>query len=173
MMLYEKPTMRTPKHPYIRKAEFEDVITMYPHLRKADIDEIRAEGRDDFSVILSDSMRKSAECYTVIAPHDTKKPRAMFGVGYPTLHHELSLTYYPIWLLGTEDITGRYGLRFLKHCKEWVDYFSYEYGPLGNYVHSKNLESRYWLDRLCKFKLRHRQVHPITGEEFCFYYKRK
>ena len=84
MMLYEKPTMRTPKHPYIRKAEFEDVITMYLHLRKADIDEIRAEGRDDFFVILSDSMRKSAECYTVIAPHDTKKPIAMFGVGYPT-----------------------------------------------------------------------------------------
>ncbi len=106
------------------------------NMRAADIDEVRALGREPFEAMAL-SLRASVRAWTVIADG---KPVAMFGVGDVNI---LARVGSP-WMLGTNDLP-RHATTFLRGCEHWVGQLSDGYTLLRNCVDDRNTLSIRWL----------------------------
>jgi hypothetical protein len=85
------------------------------------------------------SFKKSFVRFTV----ENGFPIAMFGLNAPNLCGSSAI----IWMLSTDDLS-KFGYRFAKRAKEYVDYLLGFYPLLENYVHCENKPSIKWLESL-------------------------
>ncbi len=148
----------------VRKTYLSDIGYLKNHLRSSDIDEIWASHH----LTPKDALRKGYEdsvfCFTVL----NGRPIAIFGLVPETLVGEKA----SIWLLATNDLT-KIQMRFLRHCKYFIDmmldYFPYLY----NHVDDRNIKSINWL-RYCGAHIEEPKPHGIDNRPFrYFYFKRR
>lgn len=107
------------------------------HMRRADVEEVKAARGLSPAKALALSLRKSARAWTIIADG---RPIAMFGVGDVNI---LAGVGSP-WMLGTPEIE-RHVMIFLRNCPYWVGQLLEGYTVLRNCVDDRNRLSIRWL----------------------------
>ena len=142
-----------------------DVDYLSRNLRKADIEELRALGTGTFNA-LANSLSLSDLALTAMVPEEPTTPALMFGV---TTRFKEICGFTVIWLLAT-DAVKKHETMFLRYSRRWVKTLFKEYGPLGNWVHSKNYASRKWLGWL-GFAPQHNRSVSKNGATFILYLK--
>lgn len=124
---------------YIRRSTEKDVEKLSPNLRQADIQELRAGLYASPHAALSDGLKNSTDCFTILSP-STGEPMAMFGASYQTEHR-----YSTVWLLGTDELL-QHKRKFLRYSKRWIHRLLKVYGTIGNYVDERNTVHIRWLE---------------------------
>ncbi len=154
---------------HVRPSVAHDVSVLVPKLRDIDKTELTASGWGNAVVAVMYSYDLSAECYTITSPADVS-PIGIFGVGRSRLS---PLGYRSIWLLGTDSLTEKYSLQFLKLSRTYVNTFLEKYrDPLGNSVMASNSAHIRWLE-WCGFEKIDAFNHPSSGVLFHTYVKLK
>ena len=107
-------------------------------MREADKQEVKAEGNHSPLSALGSSYFLSTRCYTVTVDDS---PEVMFGV--------VDLDNFGgVWLLGTDVVFSEVPKKFLRESKKWLAKLSEPYEIVGNFVDSRNVVHRRWLEWL-------------------------
>jgi uncharacterized membrane protein YgcG len=106
-----------------------------PHLRRADVDEIRAATGLTPAVAVAFSIAAS-RAWSVLM---NDKPTALFGVS-PTERPGVGV----VWLVATDEI-DRYPLRFYRVSRRLFPSLCGGYSELFNWVDARNVRSLRWL----------------------------
>mgnify|MGYP003132191626 CR=1 FL=1 len=122
-----------------RKSTVEDAKYIAMNLRKADIRELEALGVDNKYKQLKDAACLGGGCFTGML-YDT--PATMFGVV------PIQEGIGSIWLLGTNSITDRVPIGFLKYSRKLLPVLMEPYNLVGNLVHKENKVHIKWLEWL-------------------------
>lgn len=124
---------------YPTEARESDIDYIAPRLRKPDLQEIKALGdlspRDALTLSYFGSKPK---CYTAIG---SGVPVAMFGV----VPFEENERWGSIWLLGTDDITDKVPIPFLKWTKRFFPILMEPYDMVCNIVDKRNEVHIKWI----------------------------
>ena len=129
----------------VRQARDQDALILAPRLRMEDIREIRAASGADALEALTDGIRRSTPCFTII---DTKnRPVAVFGV-VPDSNARAERVGI-VWMLSSAEL-ATHSITFLRHCGEWIDKLQQIYALLWNDVDARNHMSIQWL-KWCGF----------------------
>lgn len=126
----------------VRPSTPEDVTYLLPNLRKEDLQEIEASGWRTAELALSDGLKDSTPCLSIVTPAD--EAIAMFGV-VPSGQPELGY----VWLLGSDEIKN-HKTQFLRESRKWLDFFHQQFPVLANCVDARNTVHIAWL-RWCGF----------------------
>lgn len=121
----------------IRKALIEDAIELSKHLRKEDLEEIKAGTDEDPMKVLIEGILISNPAFSFFSPKG--KLGGIFGV-VPSENPRCGR----VWLLGTKEIE-RYPLLFIKHSKKILKELYKTYDILENFVHENNALHIKWL----------------------------
>lgn len=121
----------------VRDARIEDAFNMAPRMRESDKQEIWASNHVSPENALIAGVMNSMICLTA---EIDEQPALMFGIVPQTLLGNVAT----IWLLGTNDIY-KIQRTFLRHSREFIDYFLGYYPYLFNYIDVRNKESLLWL----------------------------
>jgi len=122
-----------------RKSTVEDAKYVAMNLRKADTQELDALGVENKYKSLKSAALDYGGCFTGIL-HQT--PVTMFGV--TPIEERIG----SIWLLGTDAITDRVPIGFLKYSKKLLPILMEQYDLVCNMVHSKNKVHIKWIEWL-------------------------
>lgn len=122
----------------IRPALEEDATKLAPHLRQADLDEIKASsGRSPEGALLF-GIRYSKRAYTAVS--HSGDIIAIFGVGSGATEGRGI-----VWLLGS-DIINEVAYEFLRNSKAWIQrLYGDDYTQLWNVVDTRNTVHIRWL----------------------------
>lgn len=123
----------------VRLAEPPDALRMSPHLRDADLLEVKAHYLSPFSALWG-GIKDSETCYTATLED---KPILIFGI----VHAADEPKTGNIWLLGTDDIK-KIAFQFLRESPEYIDQMCQGYELVTNFVHMENELHIKWLKRL-------------------------
>ena len=115
-----------------------DVQAIAPKLRQADLDEIEALGEDPEDALSKSYFGSKPRCYT--AEHK-EVPMAMFGV-VPFADNP---KWGSIWLLGTDDVTNKAPISFLKWTKLFFPTLIEPYEMVCNIVDKRNTVHIKWI----------------------------
>lgn len=114
-----------------------DVTYLSAHLREDDLRELLAAGSPGPRQALQDGLDYSRECFSVVDAEDNAQ--VMFGV-VPGETPEIGY----VWLLGSAAINQE-PIKFLRHCKRWVDKLQSDFPVLTNSVDKRNKLHIQWL----------------------------
>lgn len=143
----------------VRPATHEDVLWLAPKLRKADVQEIEAASGQTPLAALSWSLLASSECWA--GEGRDGELIALFGAA-PTQEPDVGL----VWLLGSESISTKNAVRFLRESRLWLDRLHQSYPILYNFVDARNTVHIHWLRWLgCTFIARH-EHYGVGGLPF-------
>jgi hypothetical protein len=119
------------------QADARHIPEMAPHLRQADLKELKASGSTPVAG-LSHSLETSSKAFSVLLDGE---PIAMFGV---SPMDSQGVLVGALWLMGTPGIEQiRY--QFLRESKQWLAEIADGYDFLANYVHEDNHLHIRWL----------------------------
>ena len=121
----------------VRLATLEDVHSLTPRLRKADLREIEAVGRESPFEALLTGFNSPDPTYVAVDEDDV--PHVIFGT-HPS--HEPILGY--VWMMASDDV-NKYWVQLLRETKAWVDRLKGHYRVLSNCVHKDNTLHIRWL----------------------------
>lgn len=117
-----------------------DVAAVAKDIRPEDAAEIlAASGLNPMSGLMTGYLH-SDECWT-ICTKDAGKPVALFGF------RKVDENKAVVWLLGTKDLP-KYGTRFLRESRDWIDRFHKKADLLFNAVDQRNTVHIRWLEWL-------------------------
>lgn len=122
----------------VRPSTIEDVEYLKDKLKKSDVDEVWTSHRHTPEEALKLSLERSFMCLTV---DDNGEPVAMFGINPETILGNRAV----IWFLSSEKLKYM-KIRFLRHCKHFVNIFLNQYGYLYNFVDRRNVDTINWLE---------------------------
>ena len=123
----------------VRASVKSDVRPVAENIRLSDREEIWASNHISPEEALSKGLENSIYCRTI----ENGYPIAMFGI----CPHELLGHSASIWLLGTDSLE-KIKIKFLRHCRSYIDAMLEYYGYLENYVDVRNTKSIEWLKYL-------------------------
>lgn len=129
----------------VRLARPGDADELAPHLREADLLEIKANLGENPLIVLERGIASSDPCYA--AMNEEREVMALFGVVPDSCTDGVGM----IWLLGSDDLLA-HSFYFLRHCREWIEKLHERYGILWNYVDARNEIHIRWLE-WCDFTL--------------------
>ncbi len=121
---------------WIRLATEEDISYVAPRLRQADKEEVWASGSYLPEDALRASYRASEPCFAGV---EQDKPVALFGVA------PVSSNVGAIWLLGTDAISNKIPISFLRWSRRFLPFLLEPYDMVCNQVHAKNTVHIKWL----------------------------
>lgn len=136
----------------VRPATYMDAVELEPHLRRADLDEIKAASGSDPLAALVSGLKTSEVSYAIV---DEAQVLALGGVVRIGDHVGSP------WLLGSEALP-RYGIQFLRMSRPWVRRLNRQYPVLTNFIDARNTVHLKWLEWL-DFKME--QLIPEYGVE--------
>ena len=124
---------------YVRSATVADAVSIAPHLREADRQEVQAFLGVSPEVALPMSVGKNqGDAWAMIG--DAGELVGLFGVDPVALYPDFGL----VWLVATDDLK-KYQRQFLREGHEWLDHLHALYPLLGNYSDSRNKLHHRWL----------------------------
>ena len=126
--------------PHFRPASADDVYKLYPKIREADVEEVKATIGLDIKDGLMVSYLTSDEANTMVASDGDLV--GMFGIS----HTADPLVAGP-WMLCTERLP-EFSKTFMKLSKQWVIEKNNKNSILMNYVDVRNTTSIKWLKHL-------------------------
>lgn len=144
----------------VRPAVCKDAANLAPRLRKADLQEIKANLGLDPLILLDRGIKESDPCYSVVNESDT--PLALFGVVPDTGDEEVGL----VWLLASDELE-HHPFFVLRNTRKWVDILHRQYRMLWNHIDARNEMHIRWL-RWSGFTLL-RRVEKYGVEQRPFY----
>lgn len=118
-------------------ADLEHAVTMAPHIREADLREIRALCGPDADP-LQELIRGILQSDVIKAALLDGEPVAIFGVA------RIDDIAGAIWMLGTDGLLNMPGI-FARRSRKWVNSLQEPYPILTNVVHWKNVVHHRWL----------------------------
>lgn len=146
----------------VRKSVGADIHVMASRLRSADLQEIQAlRGSAPIATVLEDGYRFSEPCYTGTLDD---KPVVMFGVA-PIFDRDYILKAGSIWLLGTDAISEKIPIPFLRWSKEMLPIITKQYDVVFNVVDKRNEVHIKWIKWLGFSFIREVSI-GINGEPF-------
>lgn len=144
----------------VRNCRKSDIEYVAEKMRESDRQEIWASNHLFAGEALEKGIDKSIYCKTVV----NGNPIAIFGIcPQYLLGHRAT-----IWMLGTEDL-GKIKIRFLRHCREYINAMLEYYEYLDNYVDVRNAVSIAWL-KFLGAKFDKPQAYGVDGELFQHFY---
>lgn len=147
----------------IREFRTEDAENILPRLRRADVEEARALGRDDLRAALADAVDSSDKVWSAVLGDDVL---AVFGAG-PLSY--LGGVGFP-WFIAAEGLS-RHRRAFTTNARVYIGKMLEMYPVLTNCVHDKNVVAIAWLKR-AGFRILEDDafVVPATGERFYWFH---
>jgi len=125
---------------YARRSVVPDVAAVSKDIRPEDAAEIRAaSGMEPFAGLMTGYLH-SDECWTICTAKD-HKAIALFGLRMADEGQGV------VWLLATNDLP-KYGIRFLRESRGWIDRFHQKADLLFNAVDQRNTVHIRWLEWL-------------------------
>lgn len=121
----------------VRRSVFRDVLYLSENLRESDIQEMQASHNIFPGEALSQGFYDSIICLTVV---NNYVPVAMFGINAKSFFSQDAV----IWLLATPGLE-KIQIRFLRHCKEFVNLMLSYYPMLYNFVDTRSTKTILWL----------------------------
>lgn len=121
-----------------RPSVWRDAHYLSARLRLADIQELKASGTADPLVALTEGLKHSKQCFSIVDHEDNAQ--AMFGV----VPHPTNPDFGYIWLLGSDALTEQ-PYRFLRHSGDWLKQLSEGFLIIGNAVDKRNTVHIKWL----------------------------
>lgn len=138
-------------------ATLELIEAMEPHVRQADIEELRAAGGNTPGEAMREGLRMSMEAWIGLVDGE---PICCFGVNAVSL---LGRSGVP-WMIGTDRI-DRHAAGFLRRCRPVVQGWSESFDLLWNYVDARNTRAIRWL-RWLGFEILPAQAYGLLGLPF-------
>lgn len=125
---------------YARPSIVPDVFAVAKDIRPEDAAEIyAASGMDTIGGLMTGYLH-SDECWTVCTSKE-RRPIALFGL------RKLDKDKGVVWLLAANDLP-KYGIRFLRESRGWIDRFHQKADLLFNAVDQRNTVHIRWLEWL-------------------------
>jgi len=121
---------------WIRLATEEDIAYIAPRMRQADKDEVWASGGYMPEEALRMSYRASEPCFAAV---NGDEPVTMFGVA------PLTDNVGAIWLLGTDAITDKIPISFLRWSRRFLPFLMEPYDMVCNQVYAGNTVHIKWI----------------------------
>jgi hypothetical protein len=125
---------------YAREASLEEVLSLAPRLRQADVDEIRAMTGLPPREALTLTFFASEKRYVIVIDGALL---GTFGVARDANGNGV------VWMVATPELR-RHAREFLQKCRSWVSALNAEYPVLYNWTDARNAEHHRWL-RWCGF----------------------
>jgi len=122
----------------VRPALSRDAASLAPRLRKADLQEIKANLGEDPLVLLEKGIAESSFCNAVVNEDD--RPLALFGVVPDMGDADVGL----IWLLASDELAA-HPFFLLRNSRKWVDILQRQYRVLWNHIDARNELHIRWL----------------------------
>jgi hypothetical protein len=122
----------------IRPALISDAVGLAPKMRKADLQEIKANLGEDPFVVLERGIAQSSPSYTVV--NEADQPLALFGVVPDTGDTDVGL----VWLLASDEL-AQHPFFVLRNSRKWVEKFQRQYRVLWNHIDARNELHIRWL----------------------------
>lgn len=145
----------------IVRATREHAIALAPTMRKADAAEVWASGRYSPQEALLESLRASAEAYTLLIDGE---PAVMWGVVPLPTRTLLAPPAGAVWLLGGEAVT-RHKRLFLRLSRVGLARLLERYPVLVNAVDARYVQAVRWL-RWLGFTVGEAQPFGVAGLPF-------
>lgn len=121
----------------VRLATLEDVHSLAPRLREADLREIEANGRETALESLLAGFNSPDPTYVAVDENDV--PHIIFGT-HPSPEEFLGI----VWMMATDSIKDHW-VQVLRETKPWVNKLRGRYKLLANAVHKDNTLHIKWL----------------------------
>lgn len=122
----------------VRFSTLDDADYLAPRLRDEDLQELIAAGSPDALTTLKAGVLFSKPALSVVDADD--RAVTMFGV-CPSSDPFIGY----IWLLSS-DVLDRNKMKFLRHCKQWLEALHKHYPVLTNRVDARNTVHIKWLE---------------------------
>lgn len=123
----------------VRQPRSGDVQKISSNMREADRAEIWASNH----LLPEDALRLGLEGSLYCRVIENGSPIAMFGICPVNIIGDHAV----IWMLGTDGLE-KIKIKFLRHCREYVETMLNYYSYLDNYVDVRNKKSIAWLEFL-------------------------
>lgn len=124
----------------VKQSKYADPVMLWKHLRKADVDEIKAaSGMHPLDALVM-GYEESDECYTIWA---NEERLGMFGVSQDAGNQSVGR----VWLLGTDGIMA-HKYDFLRKSVQWRDELHKRFPVLYNNIDARNEVHIKWLQWL-------------------------
>lgn len=124
-----------------------DMTTVSHRLRQSDIDEIHADDPDaDPYDVIEKSVKGSQLRFAIVNREHYRKPIGLWGIGAKLIKPH---GYFPIWLLGTDELTeAGHAREFVKLTRLFMPHLHSVYGALGNWIYEGNETTLKWIHHL-------------------------
>lgn len=147
----------------IRTSVDSDIERMKAHIRKSDIDEIRATNEWSPEHALRYGLTNSEPCFTIV---HQGKPVGMFGVT-PAPKEVQDLKAGVVWLIATDGLKAMW-LTFCRLSPKFISLMLEKYEVMYNFVDARNIDTIRWLN-WCGAKFDEPKPYGIDGLPFRFF----
>lgn len=127
------------KFSHVEKTTSSDVLYMSSHLRKSDVNEVKAATGLPIIIALFRSWFSSYKCETIFNPQGI--PVGLYGAVLDTQGNSI------VWMVATDGLL-EIARDFIKHCEPIVDNFNHISPVLYNVVDARNKVHIRWLKHL-------------------------
>lgn len=153
----------------IREAFQEDADLITPHLRREDLQEVRAVSTEPVVEVIRRSVLLSDQAF--LATNGQDQPICLWGVGEVASNGPAGRLGV-IWLVGT-PLVQRNKVAFLRASRRFVDKTVKEYDALANWVDGRNELHIQWLEWLGFHRVATDPEYGVENRTFHLYQRTK